>query len=38
MIEREITFLIESLGGGGAEGDCINIANGLLIRTGKLIW
>jgi glycosyltransferase involved in cell wall biosynthesis len=31
-MNKEITFLINSLGGGGAEGVCINIANGLVDR------
>jgi glycosyltransferase involved in cell wall biosynthesis len=36
-MNKEITFLINSLGGGGAEGVCINLANGLVDRGFHVI-
>lgn len=35
-VDREIFFLINSLGGGGAEGVCVNLANGLHDRGWRV--
>ena len=36
MANKEITFLINSLGGGGAQNLCVNIANGLASRGWRV--
>ena len=37
VINKKITFLISNLAGGGSERVCVNLANGLSEKVGKLL-